>query len=899
MNVNQTSQRIKNRNRSTQQGKLRQRLNLKQILVTSITLFVASTIGLLIYFQIGLSKVAIASQIDDYRTVSSGNWDDAKIWESFDGSKWVESKKSPTSKDNNISISKGNIVVVNSKIKADQLTISENSKILIDKGYLEIENGIGSDFVSFGETEINGTIQINEEAVFESNKTILNQNGKLELYGYLNVHGVLLNKGGKLPIAANHISVLSNGVYVHNFDGGSIPLASWDKNSVCEITGIVNNIPKNLMQSYGNLKLNSEFQAEEIDLKGELGGIQTSLVIASTGKSVIYLDKESGNERSTINGSMIVQGGTTYISQNSSKKVLISKDYSQVGGIFSFNTKNSNFNSDLFIRSNVSITGGTLNLNSSSFSTIGNINIAGNLIVSEKGSITETSNNTGGQINFTGSTLQTINCQKNIINKINYCVVKGSQVKLDNDVLSGNGDFQLEDGAGLTIGSIDGISRSKMTGNIQVQGKREFSDKANYYYEGRQAQVTGDGLPYIVNSISINNSENVSLSNSISIINKLSLINGKLITGVNSLTIGINEILTGSIEKSDGYVIGNIKRWVNTSSKNEIEFPIGTETTENSAKVVFTTLPQQGGVISCHFGNGNLDKIGLPLTDGGEVCMNVSNTYWDLSAENGLKGGVFNLSLNANGFTGIQDFSKLHISRRNNLYSPWIGSGKHFEASGNNNTAIVNRKELKEFGVFGITSTTANSLPAQLTYFKATTTDQSVNLNWEVSDQINTRSYSVERSDNGSFFSSIAKIEVTQKTKEDKSYAYKDLQPLNGTAYYRLRQINTDGENYFSSIERVNLTIKDANSSSINIQKVDFNSGNSNATAEYFSKRNGDVSIEIHSESGKQFFKENKYALRGFNKFTFDKWNSLPSGNYVVSVSNPDGTVRKKITKME
>lgn len=899
MNVNQASQRIKKRYRSTQQGRQRIRLKLKQILVGTISAFILSSIGLLIYFQIGISKDAIASQIGDYRTAKSGTWEDSKIWESFDGSKWVEAKTFPTSKDNKINISSGQIVVLNSTVKVDQLLISENSKLVVDKGFLEIENGNGPDFISFGETEINGTIQIDKEAVFESNKTILNKKGKLELYGYLNIEGSFINNGGKLPIEANHISVQSNAVYHHNFDGGSIPLASWDKNSVCEIAGIVNTTPNNLMQSYGNLKFNSELQNQEIDLKGELGGIQTSLIIASTGKSIIFLDKESLNEKSTLNGSLIIQGGTTYISQNNSKNISISKVYSQVGGIFSFNTNNSKSNSDMFINSNVSITGGTLNFNASSLSEKGTMSIGGNLIVSEKGMITETSNSSGGQINFTGRNTQTIICDNNIINKINYSVFRGSQIKLDKTILAGNGDFQLEDGAGLTIGSSEGISLSKMVGNIQVQGKRKFSDKANYYFDGSQTQITGDGLPAIVNSLTINNSDNVSLSNSISIINKLSLMNGKLATGNNTLTIGINETVTGSIEKSDGYVIGNIKRWVNTINKKEIEFPIGTETAENTAEVVFTTFPQQGGVISCHLGNGTLDKIGLPLSDGGEVCMNVSNTYWELRPENGLKGGVFNLSLTANGLSGIQDFSKLHISRRNNLNSPWTVSGKHFEASSNNNTAIVSRKELKEFGVFGITSTTANSLPAQLTYFKATTSDQSVNLNWEVYDQINTRSYLVERSENGSTFTSIASINVTQKTKEENSYNYKDLHPLNGTAYYRLRQIHTDGKNSFSSIERVNLTLKEVNSSSINIEKVAIKFSNSNVVTEYFSKRNGDVSIAIHSAGGKQLFKENQYALRGFNKFTCQKWSSLPLGNYVISVSNQEETVRKTFTKME
>ena len=82
-------------------------------------------------------------------------------------------------------------------------------------------------------------------------------------------------------------------------------------------------------------------------------------------------------------------------------------------------------------------------------------------------------------------------------------VNSGAAIFCSGHVISG-GDFILEDGGNLGIGSPAGITASGLTGNIQTTN-RNFSPGGNYIYTGTTAQSTGDGLPATINSLTDNN----------------------------------------------------------------------------------------------------------------------------------------------------------------------------------------------------------------------------------------------------------------------------------------------------------------------------------------------------------------------------------------------------------
>ncbi len=876
-----------------------QRLSAKQIFIGTSSIFAAAVTGLLIYFQIGNGETVIASTQGDFRTVSSGNWHTPRIWETYNGSDWVTTNTSPSASSNTIQICSGHTVIINSKVTADQIIVEEEGKLITEKGSLKIVNGPGTDLISKGQLEINGTLEIGKDAVAETENTILAENAKINLEGQLVIDGKFINNGGKMQVASNHITVKDKATYEHAFDGGSLPIAKWEKNSFCEITGVYMTVPQNINQAFGNFKWNSISQATPVDLADVFNsGLQNDIYITSTGSRDIYFDKTGKLNNIQINGSLYIQGGSVCLNPINGNEITVNGNVNVNAGNLNFNSYNSINNSSMTIGGELNIIGGKLDLNTSQSAKKGIINLLGDISVNGMGSITETSRNKGGEINFTGSKkIQFFVVNNNITNRIDYNVKQGTTLRMDNYVLKGNGDFNLNEGAGIMIGSPEGISKNSMTGNIQNNGARNFSTRAIYTYNGGVEQKTGDALPSVVYALVINNEENCKLQSTTSVSNLLSLEAGRIITDKNILTLGVSESTTGSLKKNNGYVVGNFRRWISSTTTGPVEFPVGNFNTENSALLNFTKSPYQGGAITCKLEIGNTNKIGLPMSDGGDVCMNTGYAYWNLIPDNGFQGGEFDLSLSANGFPGIQNYEKLHISQRENLSSPWRPIGKHSNASGTNENATASRKGVNQLGIFGITSGSSNSLPTDMVYFSARTKNQQVELNWEMTCEMNSDYFSIERSLNGSDFTTISTVKAAGNSKQPQNYQCSDYKPMTGTSFYRLRQVSFEGKSTFSNVERVNIKSRAATASSVNIQRVGPNPFNSMVTAEYYSEANGDVAVEILSKEGKSIFKTYQYALKGYNTFTYSKGSTLAPGEYMIRLSNSNGATREFITK--
>lgn len=893
-----TNPNLKRARRHRQRRTQRQRLSAKQIFIGTSFIMAAAFTGLMIYFQIGQSGNAMAATQGDFRTVSSGNWHTPRVWETYNGSEWVSASNPPNAASNTIEIRSGHTILVNSKVTADQVVINEEGRLVADKGTLTITNGPGADLSGKGSVEINSTIILTKDAVAELENCILSDKAKFDLQGQLFVAGKFTNNGGKMQVESGHITIKDRATYEHAFDGGSLPLATWAKNSYCEISGVCMTVPQNMNQSFGNFKWNSQAQNIPVDLAEGIEHIQNDVFISSTGTRDVYLDKSGKLKQITIPGNLNIQGGSVCISPNASDELTVKGNVIINSGMLAFNSNNSTQNSSMTIGGELNITGGTIDLNSAPASKKGTLNLQGNISVNSTGLITETSRAEGGQINFVGNKkTQFIVVNNNIKNKIDYNVMAGSTLRMDNYILTGTGDFNLNDGAGIMIGALTGISKSEMSGNIQNKGNRNFSSKATYTYNGGAEQETGNALPSVVYALIVNNEGNCNLQSGVSVSNLLNLEAGKIFTGKNILTLGINTTETGSLKKGNGYVVGNLRRWVGQNTTGKIEFPIGNNNTENSAVLNFTQSPSQGGAITCNLGIGNVNKMGLPMTDGGEVCLNAGYAYWNFTPDNGFSGGVFDLSLSAAGFPGIQNSDKLHISQRENLYSPWRSIGKHEKSTGTNENAVAIRKDVKELGVFGITSGSANSLPTDMVYFTARTKNQQVELSWEMACEMNNEYFAVERSDNGTDFTSISTLKGAGNSQRQQNYQYTDYKPLAGTAYYRLRQVSFDGKSTFSNTERVLVKSREATASSVNIQKVGPNPFNSMVTAEYYAETNGDVAVEILTTDGKTMYKTYQYALKGYNTFTFNKGSSLKPGDYMIRLSNANGATRKFITK--
>lgn len=138
------------------------------------------------------------------------------------------------------------------------------------------------------------------------------------------------------------------------------------------------------------------------------------------------------------------------------------------------------------------------------------------------------------------------------------------------------------------------------------------------------------------------------------------------------------------------------------------------------------------------------------------------------------------------GGTGAQDNSKTDGTGRSNSISMGPGTNISFIDAG-----IV----------------TSGATPVTLLSFTGTLqNDKTVLLNWQTTAEYNNDYFDVERSNDGIHFISIGRVKGHGTSSLPHSYSMVDAHPLNGTNYYRLRQVDVDGHFIYSNIVLIRIS---------------------------------------------------------------------------------------------
>jgi hypothetical protein len=437
--------------------------------------------------------------VNDYRSAASTNWNVLSTWQRWNGTAWVTptaGEGTPTSADGAITIQSIHTVTVTANVTVDQVTVDAGGKVTVNNVTLTIANGTGTDF---------------------------NTNGTLEVTGGSGA----LNTTGTLAFG-------SGATYIHNRNGGSIPTATWNAASNCNITGITNTVPtvSTFGQAFGNVTWNSTSQTGDLSLIGNLDDINGNLTITNTGSGSVRLSNSGVTATLELTGNFSQTAGEFYI-----------------GGTGGSNTWTVNVGGDF------SVTGGTFNLAGGGGTTT--MNITGDF-THTAGTITESSSANTTFV-FNGGTTQTYTSGGTVSNTVNFTVNSGTtlQMAAAGTTLTGGGTFTLSSGATLGITSPNGITTvGTASGNIQTTGGRSFNAGANYTYNGSGAQNTGTGFPNnLTGNLTINNTGGtVTLSAGRTIAN-----GGDIFLNSGTFAAGTNLTMasTSTINRSEGSMTGN------------------------------------------------------------------------------------------------------------------------------------------------------------------------------------------------------------------------------------------------------------------------------------------------------------------------------------------------------
>jgi hypothetical protein len=102
---------------------------------------------------------------------------------------------------------------------------------------------------------------------------------------------------------------------------------------------------------------------------------------------------------------------------------------------------------------------------------------------------------------------------------------------------------------------------------------------------------------------------------------------------------------------------------------------------------------------------------------------------------------------------------------------------------------------------FDLIATTSSVLPVSMAYFNGRAEEKENLLEWGTVTEINNDYFLVQRSSNGTDFITIGRVVGNGNSDKLISYVFRDKEPLPGVSYYRLKQIDFDGqESYPTSI---------------------------------------------------------------------------------------------------
>lgn len=335
----------------------------------------------------------------------------------------------------------------------------------------------------------------------------------------------------------------------------------------------------------------------------------------------------------------------------------------------------------------------------------------------------------------------------------------------------------------------------EVNGHVDVDGTLDNDGGASGFgllrFAGGNHQFLSGGGTYLIREMVVNKSANsAELQRDLSP-NNLTLNNGNVVLNSHILTIPSSGTINGgsAISFVNTNSTGVLRRTVGGAS---IFFPVG-----NSS---FNPITLTNSGTSDIFDVRVFDDVWSEGDEGSGVIIDtdVVGRTW-LVTESVSGGSNINMTVQWNGSDELAGFSRgnCYVSRHNG--SGW-GADSPGSASGTDPYTRT-RTGIANLSPFAVAS--GGALPVELSRFEAALRARQTQLSWSTASETNNAHFIVERGADGRAFSEIGRVAGAGTVREPRAYTFIDERPLPGANYYRLRQVDFDGQFSFSPVRWV------------------------------------------------------------------------------------------------
>jgi len=372
--------------------------------------------------------------------------------------------------------------------------------------------------------------------------------------------------------------------------------------------------------------------------------------------------------------------------------------------------------------------------------------------------------------------------------------------------LTGTGTFQ--NGNGLVNGITLGTLELNGAGTYDITNV-DFSSFANTVSYTNSGSVTARATTY--QTLVINKSANeVNLGGETRVSGTLTLTDGNLVLGSHNLVVSEGASL--SVGSTDSYIQDSgtgVVRYEVSAPGADLYVPIG-GAVFSPISINFSSA-SFGGSSSVDFSitdaahpNRDRDNTGDSPAgdDNGTAATDYLDVYWTISGNN-ITNPVYSAEYTYDNSDFTQTTESLLVPALYRELSggstlDWLARGF---VNATNNTASLSRGD--GFGDLYAMDNTLERLPVQLVSFTARSLANSVMLQWETTTEENNSHFSVQRSTDGINFTDMALIEGQGTTSNIHNYQFADRFPASGRSYYRLKQVDFNGQFEYSEVVSV------------------------------------------------------------------------------------------------
>ncbi|MBI1837724.1 MAG: hypothetical protein HYR91_10720 [Flavobacteriia bacterium] len=762
------------------------------------------------------NQATIGSLPTDYfRSLTTGNWNTTNSWQSSsDNSSWINSSLVPSNSASSILIQAGHTITINEDATA--------STVLIN-GTLSFDSFDGRLF------DVTGDITISSTGTFNAP----NATG----YAYMSTTGNLINNNilDFYTIGACDVTFNKNGNQTISGTGGTTKFNVMTVDMGTSNSNILEIMPSNFFTNTeflhyaantanellnGTVKFSGTYTyANEIFYTGKSHDIlancgiwlnNPNVTITASADSwdltgllritqgTMNIGTSSGNSLRTkgSNAQIIIEGGALNIAGRLTPTTANSNpfSYTQSGGTVTLNTVGS---------ASGTLAAFDMSSTSSSF-TMSN----GTIIIRRKTSNSKDYNNSSNTYNVTGGTIQFGDASTPTAQTFNIystadmpnLIVSNATSQATKPTVQLTSNINVKGSITIMSGTTLDVSYNGGTSNYDIaltdtwnnSGTFTARNKTVTFAGNSNQSITGSATTSFYNLTNSNTSTGLTLNHGVLVSNTLNMNGATANILLNSYNIDLS---------STGIIIGetNSDRIYGTSGLITTTRIVNMPSALNLAGMgISFTSSANFGSTTLSRGHSQQDVNGYPSILRYYIISPSTNSGLDAT----ITFDYFDNELN--GLGAIE--SNFKLFRSTDAGISWI------DRAGNENTASNNitLSNIDAFSWWTVAADISVPLPVELLNFSAKSKQNVIEIIWSTAVEINSNYFTIERSLDGKDFKSINQIHGAGNSTSIINYTYNDYEYSNCMNYYRLKQVDLNGVEKYTSTIAVDMTQTEA-----------------------------------------------------------------------------------------